>query len=189
MGKGQQKRREAAAAAAAEAAGEAPRAMNLGDFMPASAPTTDEESAGLAKQPVAPKEEAAGPAKEPVAPTPGPAIPPCGFAVRATKKGGLPISIEPRNKGKHVTVVKNVSGDLKALLKLLKQAVGGGGVVNPDGGEVEVQGEHLDRVEAVLRQARCLLGVKGGGEPIVVKTQKKKERSIKSLDAKRAAGK
>ena len=35
--------------------------------------------------------------------------------------------------------MKNVSGDLNALLKLLKTSCGGGGVVNHEAGEVEVQ--------------------------------------------------
>lgn len=62
--------------------------------------------------------------------------------------------------------------------------------MNTESGEVEVQGEHMERVEAVLRKVRCLQGVKGGGEPVAItETPKKKERSIKSLDAKRAAGK
>ena len=89
-----------------------------------------------------------------------------------------------------MTVVKNVSGDLKAMLKLLKQAVGCGGVANPEEGEIEVQGEHLERVEAALRKVGCLVGVAGGGAPVPIEEQaKKKERSIKSLDKKRAAGK
>jgi len=197
MGKGQQKKREAAAQAAMEEEGSAPRGLSLGDFMPSSASLPQSNS----HLPVAHSEAPAVPAGEEVrVQTPaggstsrgsdlgGTAE---GFRVQATKRGGVPIEIEKRNKGKHVTVVKNVTGDLTALLKLLKTACGGGGVIHPDTGEVEVQGEHVERVEQVLRKAGCLCGVAGGGGPMPAaeKPKAKKERSVKSLDAKRAQGK
>jgi len=55
--------------------------------------------------------------------------------------------------GKTVTVVKGLEllpGDeKKALLKLVKNAVAGGGSVS-DGGGMEVQGEHADTVLKLL---------------------------------------
>jgi hypothetical protein len=92
MGKGQQKKREAAAQAAAELSGEAPRVISFGDFLPALASEAREAS-----QPS--RALSSGQA----------VVPACGFAVAATKKGGMPISIEPRNKGKYVNLQLCVS--------------------------------------------------------------------------------
>ena len=51
------------------------------------------------------------------------------YMVLGSKKGGFPVSIESRAKGKKVTVIHNVSGDVSLLLSDLKSAVGSGGVV------------------------------------------------------------
>ena len=48
-----------------------------------------------------------------------------------------------------VTVVFNVSGDLKLLLSELKQAAGSGGVVRED--TVEIQGDKMDFVEKWIK--------------------------------------
>ena len=71
------------------------------------------------------------------------------YKIGRTKKGGLPIRVENRNKGKKVTVIFNVSGDLKMLLSELKHAAGSGGVVKED--TVEIQGDKQDFVEKFLR--------------------------------------
>ena len=48
-----------------------------------------------------------------------------------------------------MTVVFNVSGDLKLLLSELKQAAGSGGVVRED--TVEIQGDKMDFVEKWIK--------------------------------------
>jgi translation initiation factor 1 (eIF-1/SUI1) len=75
------------------------------------------------------------------------------YQVKGSKKGGLPVTIEKRNRGKHVTVVGNVTGDASALLLELKQAFGAGGLVSSSGNgffKVEIQGEVEARVKAYL---------------------------------------
>jgi translation initiation factor 1 (eIF-1/SUI1) len=76
------------------------------------------------------------------------------YQVKGSKKGGLPVTAEKRNKGKHVTVVGNVTGDASALLLELKQALGAGGQVVSSSGngffQVEIQGEVEARVKAYL---------------------------------------
>ena len=72
--------------------------------------------------------------------------------------------VESRSKGKkvnfkmtstftmsilQVTVVFNVTGDLKLLLSELKQAAGSGGVVRED--TIEIQGDKLQFVENQAR--------------------------------------
>ena len=47
------------------------------------------------------------------------------------------MSVESRSRGKTVTVIHNVSGDVEALLAELKKSLGGGGVARD--GNVEVQ--------------------------------------------------
>ena len=67
------------------------------------------------------------------------------YTIGKTKKGGLPVRVESRSKGKKVTVVFNVTGDLKLLLSELKQAAGSGGVVRED--TIEIQGDKQEFVE------------------------------------------
>lgn len=87
--------------------------------------------------------------------TPAPASPGLAVRVQRTKKGGFPVFLEKRPNGKTVTVVRNASGDLEGLLKLLKKQCGAGGVVRDD--TVEVQGDHRDRVEALLRAGKYVV--------------------------------
>ena len=74
---------------------------------------------------------------------------PCRVA--RTRKGGLPVAVEKRARGKVVTVVRNISGDSEALLKELKRRCGAGGVVRED--SIEIQGDHKDTVKAYLEEA------------------------------------
>eukprot|EP00092_Neocalanus_flemingeri_P093544 GFUD01118897.1.p1 GENE.GFUD01118897.1~~GFUD01118897.1.p1 ORF type:complete len:183 (-),score=63.49 GFUD01118897.1:59-607(-) len=71
------------------------------------------------------------------------------YTIGKTKKGSLPIRVENRNKGKKVTVIFNVSGNLKELLSELKHAAGSGGVVRED--TVEIQGDKSEFVEKFLK--------------------------------------
>lgn len=62
------------------------------------------------------------------------------------------IRVEKRPKGKMVTTVRGLDpqgNDLTALAGNLKSAIGGGGTVKEDG-SIEIQGDHPDRVEAIL---------------------------------------
>ena len=72
------------------------------------------------------------------------------YSIAKTKKGSIPIRTENRNKGKKVTVIFNVSGDARELLKELKHAAGCGGVIKDD--TVELQGEKVDLVEKFIRK-------------------------------------
>jgi translation initiation factor 1 len=63
------------------------------------------------------------------------------------------LRVEKRPKGKVVTVVAGLSStasDLPALLTTLKNACGAGGAVKE--GQLEIQGEHLERVRKALAQ-------------------------------------
>ena len=71
------------------------------------------------------------------------------WSVGRTRKGGYAISLEKRAKGKHVTVLRNVSGDAEALLKELKRRCGAGGVAREE--EIELQGDHQAAVLAFLQ--------------------------------------
>ena len=71
-------------------------------------------------------------------------------STRAPRRPGL--RVEKRPKGKLVTAVRGLDpagNDLAALAATLKRAIGGGGTVKDDG-TIEVQGDHLDRVERLL---------------------------------------
>lgn len=63
------------------------------------------------------------------------------------------VAVEKRKKGKFVTVIRGLSAagnDLPALLTLLKSHCGAGGTLHE--GELEIQGEQLDRVRTRLQQ-------------------------------------
>mmetsp|Transcript_23912 Transcript_23912/g.39551 ORF Transcript_23912/g.39551 Transcript_23912/m.39551 type:complete len:214 (-) Transcript_23912:239-880(-) len=109
------------------------------------------------------------------------------YTVSGSKKGGFPVSVETRAKGKKVTVVHNVSGDVDALLRDIKGVVGSGGVVRD--GDAEVQGEHTERVEAFLLKKGCIKGVSHVNKAAAAPKPKesKSTKSIARLDQKAAA--
>ncbi len=73
------------------------------------------------------------------------------YRIAKTRKGGLPVTVEKRARGKVVTVVRNISGDGASLLKDLKRRCGAGGVVRED--SIEIQGDHREKVKAYLKEA------------------------------------
>ncbi|KAJ1485640.1 hypothetical protein T484DRAFT_1945080 [Baffinella frigidus] len=108
------------------------------------------------------------------------------FMVMGSKKGGFPVTVESRARGKTVTVIHNVSGDVDALLTKLKEKVGAGGVVRD--GDVEVQGDHASVVEALLLKLRCVKGVSHSSIAAALPAAKsaKPEKGIARLDKKAA---
>ena len=108
------------------------------------------------------------------------------YTVMGSKKGGFPVTVESRARGKTVTVIHNVTGDIEALLGDLKKAVGGGGVVRD--GDVEVQGDHAAKVEGLLLKLGCIKGVShtniAGALLPGAKPAAKAAKSIARLDKK-----
>lgn len=89
-------------------------------------------------------------------------LPSCGFAVRGTKKGELPLKVEKRAKGKKVTIIPNVHGDAAKLARALMTMLGVGGTArHAEGGSwaVEVQGDQTVRVTQALLDFECLQGM------------------------------
>ncbi|MFP6581866.1 MAG: hypothetical protein VCD00_04850 [Candidatus Hydrogenedentota bacterium] len=70
------------------------------------------------------------------------------YQVARTRKGNWPVRIEKRGGGKIVTIVEQISGDGKAFLKALQKSLGTGGKF--DGSTVQIQGDHVAKVEAFL---------------------------------------
>ena len=85
------------------------------------------------------------------------------WTVHGTKKGTLPVQVEKRPMGKKVTLIQNVFNP-DALGKELKVALGTGSTCRP--GEVQLQGDHADRVTKFLLTAQGphLIGVSGTGD-------------------------
>lgn len=77
------------------------------------------------------------------------------FKIMRTKKGGFPIYIEKRAKGKKVTVVKQVTGNQKLLLQKLKTKFGTGGLIK--GNEVEIQGDFDSKLQKYLQENRSFM--------------------------------
>ncbi len=106
-----------------------------------------------------------------------------GFAVRGTKKGALPLSLEKRKNGKVITRIGNVSGDAAALLSALKAALGTGGAVasgdaapgaHPGTCALELQGDQQKKLAAWLHRSGCLSGVRAVEEKATGKKPKGK---------------
>lgn len=112
------------------------------DVNASSEPLTDNPFAAL--RGAVPEKLPAGPDK----PSPVNVNPP--FRIERTRKGGYPIAMERRAAGKSVTIIRNVSGDVDALLSLLKKHCAAGGKAFED--SVEVQGDHGAKIEAFLRE-------------------------------------
>ncbi len=65
--------------------------------------------------------------------------------------------------GKSVSVVKNLvlsEDELKALSKQLKQACGSGGTIRE--GQIEIQGEHREKIAEVLQKLGYKVKIAGG---------------------------
>jgi translation initiation factor 1 len=63
------------------------------------------------------------------------------------------LSVEKRNRGKTVTVIRGLvarDNDLPELLARLKDRCGAGGSI--DGDTLEIQGNHLDRLRTLLSE-------------------------------------
>lgn len=79
--------------------------------------------------------------------------PPLPKPTKAPQLQTARLSVEKRKKGKVVTVIRGLladDNDLPALLKSLKNSCGSGGTV--DGDELELQGEHVERLRELLKK-------------------------------------
>jgi translation initiation factor 1 len=77
--------------------------------------------------------------------------PPAAAPLRAPSSQTATLAVEKRKKGKVVTVIRGLradQNDLPALLVRLKSQCGAGGSLNGDA--VEIQGNQLDRIRAML---------------------------------------
>eukprot|EP01116_Phalansterium_solitarium_P024437 TRINITY_DN8961_c0_g1_i2.p2 TRINITY_DN8961_c0_g1~~TRINITY_DN8961_c0_g1_i2.p2 ORF type:complete len:186 (-),score=36.39 TRINITY_DN8961_c0_g1_i2:139-696(-) len=110
------------------------------------------------------------------------------YIVHGSKKGGFPVTLETRARGKKVTIIHNVTGDSAALLADLKRAIGAGGVLRDN--DVEIQGEHEERVAAFLVKSGCVKGVTNANKAAAAPPPKKPApapKSIAALDRKAQA--
>jgi len=79
------------------------------------------------------------------------------YSMRATKGGDVPCVVEKRKHHK-VVIIRNVKGDVHALLSSLQKTLGTGGVCR-SGGSIEIQGEHhLEKVRIFCLNSGCVLG-------------------------------
>ena len=63
-------------------------------------------------------------------------------------------------KGKVVTVISQISGDLKTLQKELQKECGAGGSVKA--GNIEIQGDHRDKIANILQKKGYKIKFIGG---------------------------
>ena len=77
--------------------------------------------------------------------------PPLAEVRKPANKQTAQLAVERRKKGKVVTVIRGLAAadnDLPTLLTGLKNSCGAGGSLHE--GELEIQGEHLERLREVL---------------------------------------
>lgn len=99
-------------------------------------------------------------------PRPDDEPPPSTESPKKVAPGGHTVYVErdrKRRRGKTVTVVSGLPGSedsLRDLLKTLQKLVGAGGTVHE--GEIEVQGDHRERVAEHLARLGYKVKFKGG---------------------------
>ena len=71
------------------------------------------------------------------------------YAVNGSKSGGLPVLVEKRKHGRLVTIIQNISGEAKELLKELKDVLGAGGSCTPT--ESADEGADADLYEVIIQ--------------------------------------
>ncbi|MFO0940367.1 MAG: translation initiation factor [Pirellulales bacterium] len=68
-------------------------------------------------------------------------------------------TLEKRKKGKMVSVIRGLAAkdnDLPALLTKLKNSCGAGGTI--DGDELEIQGDHVAKIQKILKEIGYRVG-------------------------------
>ena len=70
------------------------------------------------------------------------------WTLTKTRKGNFDIRVEKRGGGKTVTVIRRISGDMKALLKHLRKKCASGGAIKDN--TIEIQGDHLTKINTLL---------------------------------------
>ena len=63
-------------------------------------------------------------------------------------------------RGKTVSLISNLKGDLKALQKELQKICASGGALK--NGTIEIQGDHLTKIKTVLQEKGCIVKQVGG---------------------------
>ena len=83
------------------------------------------------------------------------------YTVHGTKNCSVPLRIEKR-RGRDITVISNIEGDVNLLSKELKKILGCSCAIRETGTKlrnIEIQGNHMIRVEKFLMKKQCFKGV------------------------------
>jgi len=71
------------------------------------------------------------------------------------------IKIDRKGRGgKTVTVISNLSGDMKSLQKELQKKCASGGALKKD--SLEIQGDHINKIRSILEDKGCTVKQVGG---------------------------
>ncbi len=62
--------------------------------------------------------------------------------------------------GKTVSIITNLSGDIKSLQKELQKKCASGGALK--NGAIEIQGDHLSKIKNILQEKGCIVKQAGG---------------------------
>ena len=71
------------------------------------------------------------------------------------------IKIDRKGRGgKTVSIITNLSGDIKSLQKELQKKCASGGALK--NGSLEIQGDHLKKIRTILEEKGCIVKQVGG---------------------------
>ena len=104
------------------------------------------------------------------------------YTVHGTKNCSVPLRIEKR-RGRDITVISNIEGDVNLLSKELKKILGCSCATLRN---IEIQGNHMIRVEKFLMKKQCFKGVqRKKKEAISNQIEKDQERKSKKKELKK----
>ena len=110
------------------------------------------------------------------------------YTVHGTKNCSVPLRIEKR-RGRDITVISNIEGDVNLLSKELKKILGCSCAIRETGTKlrnIEIQGNHMIRVEKFLMKKQCFKGVqRKKKEAISNQIEKDQERKSKKKELKK----
>jgi translation initiation factor 1 (eIF-1/SUI1) len=106
------------------------------------------------------------------------------YWVKGSKSGGLNVTKQRGKRGKWVTILPNVGGDVVLMLKELRQALGAGGTYNEATQSLEMQGDCIAAVEKWLVRQQCLVGVTAKLKTNIAKDELAKKAREDALKAK-----
>ena len=109
------------------------------------------------------------------------------YWAKGSKSGGFKINKERRKRGKVVTIIQDVGGDVLLMLKELRSDLGTGGRYDAPSKSLEMQGDCVKGVLKWLVKKNCLVGVSAKVKQAITAKEDQKKRRDGAKKAKQNA--